>query len=515
MLSGVSWWVRGGHRAIIFGFLPQNLKTRAAVAVAFIMAWGGVGVQDEPAAGGGAGLLAGFRDAVHACFARRADALSELADAVLCSPGRVADLARLSLAPEFRRGHGALYDALGAGEVEFARLRAAVAGLPLPAWADGGIRLAVDVSGWLRPDARASPGRMFCHVHGRGANAGQMVPGWPYSFVSALGPGASSWQVLLDAVRIGPDDDAAGVTAAQLREVVGRLIAAGRRAPGDPDVIIVMDAGYDPVRLAWLLADLPVTVVGRLRAGRVFYPPAPPRDPSVPGRAPKHTGARVKCADGQGGDGAAVRAQAATRDGPAAVTAWHRMHHKLIRARGAWSAHPPGEELPVVEGTLIRLAPARGRGMWLWASEPAAGPERTARLWQAYLRRFDIEHCFRFLKQQLGWTAPMLRSPGAADRWTWLIIACWNQLWLARPLAAGLRLPWQRPLQPDQLTPGRVRAGFRCARAIAGTPASAPKPTRPGPGRPKGSKNKTTAPRQPVGKRNPKNPKRAPKATKG
>jgi hypothetical protein len=48
------------------------------------MAWGGAGVQDEVAAGGGAGLLAGFREAVHGCFARRADALSELADAVLC-----------------------------------------------------------------------------------------------------------------------------------------------------------------------------------------------------------------------------------------------------------------------------------------------------------------------------------------------------------------------------------------------------------------------------------------------
>ena len=481
--------------------------------MAFIMSWD---VRGGGVSGGDAAVaLAGFRREFHSCLEARADALFELCDAVLCAGGRVSDLARLSLVPEFRRGHGALYDALGAGEVAFGRLRAAVSGLPLPAWADGGIRLAVDVSGWLRPDAAASPGRMFCHVHGRGRSAGQMVPGWPYSLVSALGPGASSWQVLLDAVRIGPDDDAADVTAAQLREVAQRLIAAGRWRPGDPDVIIVMDAGYDPVRLAWLLADLPVTVVGRLRAGRVFYPPAPPRDPSVPGRAPKHTGTPVRCADAQGGDGAAVRAQAATGDGPAAVTAWHRMHHKLIRARGAWSAHPPGQELPVVEGTLIRLAPARGKGMWLWASEPAAGPERTARLWQAYLRRFDIEHCFRFLKQHLGWTAPMLRGPEAADRWTWLVIAAWNQLWLARPLAAAARLPWQPAVPPGEMTPGRVRAAFRCARAAAGTPASAPKAASPGPGRPKGSKNKHKAPRQPVGKRNRRHPKRTAKTAAG
>jgi hypothetical protein len=265
---------------------------------------------------------------------------------VLCAAGRVSDLARLSLVPEFRRGHGALYDALNCGRAEIGRLRTAVAGLPLPAWRDGGIRLAVDVPAWLRPEAGVSPDRMFCHVPGRGRNPGQRIPGWPYSLVSALGPGASSWQVLLDAVRVGPGDDAADVTAAQLREVTERLIAAGRWRPGDPDVVIVMDAGYDPVRLAWLLRDLPVTVCGRLRAGRVLYPPAPPRDPSVPGRAPKHTGAPVKCADAQDGDGAAVRAQATTRDGPAAVTAWHRMHPKLIRARGSWPAHPARRNCP-------------------------------------------------------------------------------------------------------------------------------------------------------------------------
>src|ERR1700728_2502634 len=138
--------------------------------------------------GQGSGVLAGFRRELHACFGARADALFEACDAVLCAAGRVSDLARLSLVPEFRRGHGALYDALNCGRAEIGRLRLAVAGLPLPAWADGGIRLAVDVSAWLRPEASVSPDRMFCHVQGRGRNPGQRIPGWPDSLVSALGP---------------------------------------------------------------------------------------------------------------------------------------------------------------------------------------------------------------------------------------------------------------------------------------------------------------------------------------
>jgi hypothetical protein len=61
-------------------------------------------------------------------------------------PGRVTDLARLSLVPGFRRGHGTLYDCLNAGQMGFARVRWALAGLPLPSWPDGRVRLAVDVS---------------------------------------------------------------------------------------------------------------------------------------------------------------------------------------------------------------------------------------------------------------------------------------------------------------------------------------------------------------------------------
>jgi len=40
--------------------------------------------------------------------------------------------------------------------------------------------------------------------------------------------------------------------------------------------------------------------------------------------------------------------------------------------------------------------------------------------WRAYVRRFDLEHTFRFLKQTLNWTLPRVRHPGQADRWTWL-----------------------------------------------------------------------------------------------
>jgi DDE superfamily endonuclease len=468
----------------------------------------------ERGAGEGAalGLLAGFRGELYWSLTRRADALFELADAVVCSPGRVTDLARLSLVPEFGRGHGALYDALNAGHAGFARLRRALAGLVLPAWPDGRIRLAVDVSAWLRPDAEASPGRLFCHVHGRGRNAGQAVAGWPYSVVAVLGPGRSSWTLPLDVVRLGPGDDDLEVTAAQLREVVARLIAAGHWTDGDPAIVVAMDAGYNVTRLAWLLADLPVVLVARVRSDRVFYRPAPPRAPGLAGRRPRH-GAPVRCADPATWDGAAAEQQGhEARHGPVTATAWQPVHQRLDRGCGGWADWPQHRDLPVIGGTLIRLTatrPAPGRPalepMWLWASAAVAGEEEVRALWQAYLRRFDLEHTFRFLKQQLGWTRPLLRDPAAADRWTWLIIACYAQLYLARHLAPLTRMPWQ-PRRPagGEMTPGQVRAGFRRIRETLGSPASGAKPGTAGPGRPKGSKNKQKAPRHPAGKTTPK-----------
>ena len=176
-------------------------------------------------------MLAGFRRELYRCLTRRADALFELADAVLCAAGRVTDLARLSLVPEFGRGHGALYDALNAGRVEIGRLRRRWRGCRCRPGRTGGSGWRSTCRAWLRPEAATSPERMFCHVHGRGRNAGQVVPGWPYSLVTALGPGASSWALLLDAVRLGPGRRRRAVTAAQLREVVSRLIAAGHWKP--------------------------------------------------------------------------------------------------------------------------------------------------------------------------------------------------------------------------------------------------------------------------------------------
>ncbi len=122
----------------------------------------------------------------------------------------------------------------------------------------------------------------------------------------------------------------------------------------------------------------------------------------------------------------------------------------------------------VIEGTLIRLqvdylpGDRDPKPVWLWWSRTGAAPASVDRCWQAFLRRFDLEHTFRLLKQVLGWTTPKIRdppqptgpgpgrsSPPATPSSAW-----------PSPLAADLRAaPGNGHARPAwaRLTPARVR----------------------------------------------------------
>src|SRR6266851_4540274 len=341
-----------------------------AVAMAHSVAWDADRIQQHaeiPAAPGlialsvdrGAELarLSGFRTAFYRCLRARADELFELTDAVLCTDGPVKTLVGLSLAPEHRRGHGALYDAVSHGRVEIAALSVALTAITLPRLA-GRITLAIDVTPWLRPDAATSPGRLFCHVHGRRKDEHLMIPGWPYSMVAALEEGRTSWTRLIDARRLRPDDDEAAVTAAQVRDVVMRIIASGQHKPGDPDILLVFDAGYDLARLSFLLGDLPVQVLGRLRGDRVMGRTPPPRPPGTTGRPARPVLAGV----------------------PPPLR--HRAHLPVPQAdtRLDRPAHPrPGRRRHLDLADPRRLHPAVARTAPHRRSAPPLGKTRTAR----------------------------------------------------------------------------------------------------------------------------------------
>jgi hypothetical protein len=429
-----------------------------------------------------------FRGELYRCLGRRRDALFELVDALLAAEA-MPSLPHLSLVPTHRRGWGSVYAALAAGEVDAERL----AELLVAHQGGGAPVFAVDASTWARCDAECSPGRGFYYSPTRHSAGQPIVAGWCYSWIAQLSFACDSWTAPVDARRVPPGEDIGQATAAQIRAVTGRLDIR-QAAP-----LFVFDAGYDPIALTIDLADLPVAILVRIRGDRVFYTAPAARAPGQMGRPRRH-GARFCCVDPASWPTPEQTLETADDQyGRVTVAAWRGLHPKLA-GRGRWTDYP---EPPIVTGTVIRvqvehLPGPRGRAvktLWLWWAGP--GTPDLELCWRTYIRRFDLEHTFRFCKQALGWTTPRVRTPEQADRWTWLVLAAYTQLRLARPIAADTRLPWERRLPTARLTPTRIRRGFLRLLAVLGTPASPPKPCGRSPGRPRASR-RGPAPRHPA-----------------
>jgi len=333
---------------------------------------------------------------------------------------------------------------------------------------------AVDASTWDRCDAECSPQRGFYYSASKHSAGQPIVAGWSYQWICQLNWAPDSWTAPLDVCRIPPTANTTNATIDQVRHLVTRL---GETAEVP---LFVFDAGYDPIAIGHELGDVRCEVLCRIRDDRVFHadaPPRPNRPPGTGGRPPRH-GPRFKCSQpASWPEPVATLTAVDSRYGTITVNAWPRLHPRLL-CRGHWRDF---DQPPIVAGTVIRVEvehlpkpTARAtKTLWLWWS--GAGEPDLHRCWRACLRRFDIEHTFRFAKNTLGWTTPSVCTPEQADRWTSLVVAALTQLRLARGLVQDLRLPWERPLDVTKLTPARVRRGFR---RLAATPRHTGQPTK-------------------------------------
>jgi hypothetical protein len=427
-----------------------------------------------------------FRSSFYECLHRRADALFELTDAILTAEP-VPSPVHLSLQPSHRRGWGSLYAALSRGRIDAEALRDLLAHHHLLTGSKKTPVFAVDVSVWDRCDAESSPERGY-YYHPSRHSAGQpIVAGWAYQFIARLNFVRESWTAPVDVERLRPAQDANEVAAEQVKAFV-------RRSSKEEAVpLFVFDAGYDPVKVQQGLEGYPCQILLRLRAGRRFYAdPSVAGPPALTGRPRRH-GPKMKCADPSTWPDPSTEYTCEDAGyGAVRVRAWANLHPKVRMHEGRGSRGP----LPIVRGTLVLVEVERlphgerrreARVLWLWWHGPDGEAPDLELIWRAYIRRFDLEHTFRFLKQTLGWTTPRVRHPEQADRWTWLVVAAYTQLRLARACVADRRLPWERRYDPGRLTPIRVHRVVSALLPKLGTPAKPPKPCGRSPGRPKGS----------------------------
>jgi hypothetical protein len=297
----------------------------------------------------------------------------------------------------------------------------------------------------------------------------------------------------MDVRRVPTSGNANEIAAGQILDLLGRLEAGPRLRKGQVPLFL-LDPGFCPIYLTQQLVGENAQILVRLRADRVFFGATPPRPPGTVGRPRKH-GDRFALDEPDTWGPPDERLTIARPDGSRVrVHAWHRKHPEP-RQRRKW------EGTGIVEGTLIRREHTHADGhvqvWWLWWSGPQ-GAFDLAFLAGAYRHRFTIEHMFRFVKQDLCWTGHTPLHPAQATRWSWIVALAYARLLLARALAVDHRLPWERPRPPGHLSPGRVRRVFRRVTVDLPSPASMPKPSRPGPGRPKGRANTRVRPRRPM-----------------
>ncbi len=419
--------------------------------------------------------LQAFRHGLYECLERGAAALFNTADALLSQP-QAQSLAQLSLSPFFQRGWPSLYQAIQDGRIATGKLEELFATfVPMPP-AGEPLLLGLDSSSIARPLSPTAADRTPVYVPNLPKDSTPVTPGWQFSALVALPQVPSSWDYLLSHRRIESFQTAGQVAAEQLRELVPRLgLAQGQRA------IVVADRSYGNAPFLRASSQLACDKLIRLAKNRVLYRSAPARTGKR--GAPCKDGPRFKCdAPDTHGPPDRVWEGQDEKGQRILVEAWEHLHLKQART---------------IEGTVIRVtrfgatdSQRDPRVSWfLWVGQ---APAPLAQVWSLYKRRYSHEHGYRFQKQDLLWDRPRLRTPEQFERWTLLVASVQNQLVLARPVVAAVRLPWESRTRP--VTPRQVRRAMAAILAALGTPAHAPKVRGKSPGWPKG-RVRTPAPR--------------------
>jgi hypothetical protein len=436
-------------------------------------------------------ILEVFRhDLYHECFKRAADALFDLADALL-TDSSARSLVELSQASSYRRRWSSLYQALEDGQIDRPHLIRLFARMLPKRLVGTRLVLGLDTSAILRPSARTSPDRSLVYRSNLPSDATPVGAGWQFSSLVVLPDPCSSWMYTLDNRRVPSSETATTIGLAQLRELLPQL--RRYQAP----ILLLLDRRYS--NAPWVSAsnDLPTQQLIRARRDQVLYRAKPA--PSGKRGRPRLDGERFKGSDPSTHASADEEWQGLDQEGrEVQVTVWDKLHLRKARS---------------VEMAVIRVVRASATGTkrdpreaWFWWLGGSWPP-----LWeipQLYGRRYGQEHGYRFDKQELLWAKPRVRTPEQMQRWTDIVASVRNQVVLARTRVAGERRAWERARR--EVTPSQVRRALGRIIAQVGTPAKAPLPRGKSPGRAVGARVKP-AERHVVVRKSPPKPKRRPK----
>ena len=399
-----------------------------------------------------------FRKRAYCLLGNGKDCLFDLMDAVITTRS-APSFAELSLSPVFRRQWTSLYKVLERSEPSgepFMKLY--IECLPK---SERPI-IAGDHTTWPRLWAKTLRERTYEHHPQMSPGAKPVTVGQGYSSLVCIPEMAGSWALPLLHERITSFETPLTKATTQLRQVCEAL---------DQRALSLWDSEYGCARFVKLTADIPCDKLMRIKSNRVLYGPPPPY--SGRGRPRKHGDKfKLNAPDTWWQPQQQQDIQDETL-GRVRLRCWTQLHFYQ-------SAEVP-MRLILVE-RLDETGKRTHRPLWLIATGDALPPLEA--LWSLYLRRFCVDHWYRFIKQRLHWCLPHLGTAEQTAVWSDLMPLMSWQLWMARNESQANPLPWQKPLKHK--TPGRVADAFAPILANVGTPAEAPQPRGKSPGWPTG-----------------------------
>jgi hypothetical protein len=386
-----------------------------------------------------------FRNYSYTILGNGRAALFDLMDAVLTTR-TISSFVELSLSPVFRREWPSLYEALkDAGPPRKWLMHHYVQQIPKAELT----LIAGDHTAWSRPHAKTLQDRTYQHQPRPDGLGKPVVVGQGYSIVAWIPEAQGSWALPLLHERISSFETPIEKCAQQLRLVCTQI-------PGK--VLFLGDGEYGCAPFLKSTADLDCTKLLRLRPNRVLY--HAPQPYQGYGRPYKH-GPKFTLKDPS--SWGIPQEQTVVVDpklGRLQISRWGTLHFRQA------ADHPFA--LILVE----RLDAPQSNPLWLmWVSQDKPC---LSQVWQHYLRRFAIEHWYRFVRQRLHWTCPKFPTLTQTEAWSYLMPLMSWQLWLAREIVGECPLPWQKPMA--QLSPGRIANSFAPLLARIGSPAPNPKP---------------------------------------
>ncbi len=374
-----------------------------------------------------------FRQQYSQCFLKRRDAMCSLVEAVKQS-SHLNSFVELSLAPTFRHQWHSIY-AITDAEIDVKKLNL----LCLDQVPEReSLYYALDVMNVRRAESETLKDRMVCHGAKREAFGNGVVLGLPYSTLAFTENASSSWAMTVNSERVKPDEKAVSVAVKQIEWLFDNKTEA--------QTSVGLDGSYGNVGFFLELRGKDAFAVARMRNDRTMYR-RPIRRAEGRGNQAKY-GEKFKFNEPESlGEAEEIIEFEDEKHGLVRIEKWSNLRFRVAKEL---------VEIEVMRSQihLEREEPPAPR----WYGIHNGSEEKTElnRSYQTVKHRWTIEPSNRFRKERLYAESPKFREAESSDKWLKVAQIIEWETYLFRDCAKDERMPWQKELAGEKLTPGRV-----------------------------------------------------------